>query len=1074
MATQTATILVSDIVASTDQRIALGEVRAEEVRRLHDRVLIDAAEHAGGTVIKGLGDGLLVLYPGASQAVTSAVVMQQSIHALARREKLDLAIRIGISSGDVTVEGGDCFGVPVIEASRLCSAAGSSEIFAAEVVTILVRGRGGHTIERLGPIDLKGLPEPVEVHRIGWEPVRGMADIRGATPYVGREFERRTLRERFAAAAGGAGGLVLVAGEPGIGKTRLITEVCRDVSTESGATVLIGGCHDGEVRAFAPFVEAFTDWLRATPLTEVKDVLGTEAATLARLVPAIRDAMPDLVSPAEVNSAEAEARLNDAIGQVLGRMGDIRPVVLVLDDLHWADSASVGLLRVVARRATTARLLVIGTYRDTDLDRRHPLSEALPLMRREVEPTRLALQGLPVESVQDLLQQIAEHDVPEAFAQMLASQTEGNPFFLREMLIHLTDVGALRFEDGLWVADDRIATAIPEGIREVVGHRLSQLSEHAQRVLGVGALFEVAFPLPVAADVAGLEEDEGLDAIDEALESQVVLATDTFDHYQFSHALFRQTLVGELNPSRQVRMHRSIAEALEKRLTGPPTPAQAPALAWHWQRSAALPGAERGVPALLVVADDATKRYAYREAFDAFTIALELLLDGDERAAGIHLSRAGAAINIHADEEVIVADVRVAAELISVADGDDIAADLVSNLVTQAMLTDDRSIGWALAKVGRRYLHEGRRDRTWARLRDAELHHDEFQDREHSGLPVDNEQRRELQAVVESLSPHDVEGLFYWPSSHAAALDFLAKDPPPMASFSAQWSVGNIAALTSLMHEGIVEHRRTANANMLLLFECVHARSLTVSGRHDDADQALAAAFADLSRVSPTSNAAFQTLAAASLIDFVRGRLPIALSIEQIAELSAHPDTRWVSVAVTATASVSCASDGDIDRAVAYIAEAAMSIDIAPGYVPNYSLIACMISQALWILDRTDHLALIERNLLIKVVEPDLRYPEVIPQLALARLCALDGRVDEARAWVGKAREVVISQATPPLGVQISHFEAELELRLGADGDPVRFRNAVQAARAACEHPAMAPWLTAFDALEQRCSTVWP
>ncbi len=175
--------------------------------------------------------------------------------------------------------------MPVIEASRLCSAAGTGEIFAADVVTMLVRGRGGFAIEPLGPRELKGLPDPIEVHRVGWEPLRGMADLRGPAPYVGREFERSTLRERFTAANNGAGGLVLIAGEPGIGKTRLITEVCRDVAADPGATVLIGGCHDGEVRAFAPFVEALTDWVRETPTSQVSTVLGNEAATLARLVP---------------------------------------------------------------------------------------------------------------------------------------------------------------------------------------------------------------------------------------------------------------------------------------------------------------------------------------------------------------------------------------------------------------------------------------------------------------------------------------------------------------------------------------------------------------------------------------------------------------------------------------------------------------------------------------------------------------------------------------------------------------------------------------------------------------------
>jgi len=1073
MAMQTATILVSDVVGSTDQRIALGEERAEEVRRLHDRILTDAAERAGGTVVKGLGDGLLVLYPGASQAVSSAVAMQQSVHALGRRERLEIAIRIGISSGDVTLEGGDCFGVPVIEASRLCAAAGSGEIFAADVVTALIRGRGGHAIDRLGPFDLKGLPEPVEVHRIGWEPVRGMADLRGPAPYVGREVERKTIRDRFTAATGGTGGLVLIAGEPGIGKTRLITEVCRDVAADPGATILIGGCHDGEVRAFAPFVEAFTEWLRATPLGEVTEVLGHEAATLGRLVPAIRDALPDVGAPAELSADEAEARLNDAIGQVLARMGDRRPVVLVLDDLHWADAATVGLLRVVARRAATARLLVIGTYRDTDLDRRHPLAEALPLLRREVEPARLALQGLPVEAVQEMLQQIAEHDVPEAFAQMLASQTEGNPFFLREMLIHLVDVGVLRFEDGLWVADDQIATAIPEGIREVVGHRLSQLSEATQRVLGVGALFEVAFPLPVAADVAGLEDDAGLDAIDEALEAQVVMATETFDHYRFSHALFRQTLVGELNPSRQVRMHRSIAEALEKRLTGPPTPAQAPALAWHWQRSAALPGAERGVPSLLVVADDATARYAYREAFDAFTVALELLLDGDERAAEIHLARARAGIRVHAGTEQILADARVAAEMIAESDGHQAAASAMADLVNDAWWIDERSTSWALAAIGRRYVDDGARDRTWAVLREAELQEFEFTDAEHSGLPLDDERRRELQAVLESLSPAEVERMIFMPSSRAATEAFLAKDPPPAARLGALWGAADIAGLVAHLEGGIADAEAVGNVNMLALMNALLARCFAVAGRHDEADLAMHRAFGALPRVLPTSNAAFQTLAGASMVGFVRGRLPAAISPDQLRDLSSHPETRWVSLAVISSLAVSSADSGDIDAAVDYLDQVVVGIDLAPGYAPNYPLIACWSSLALWMLGRTDHLHVIEHNLLTKVIEPDIRCLDIPPQLAVAQLCALDGRIDEARRWATAAHDLVASEGMPTLAVQIDQFLAELELRLGVDGDPQRFHRVVGTARAAITHPAMAPWSGVFDRLERRAEVLW-
>jgi len=1074
MGTQTATILVSDLVGSTELRAALGEDRAEEVRRLHDRALTEAAERAGGIVVKGLGDGLLVQFAGAAEAVGVAVAMQQAVDALGRREGLDLSIRVGVSSGDVTVEDGDCFGVPVVEASRLCAAAGSDEIYAAEVVTVLARGRGNHEIEPVGDLVLKGLPDPVAVHRIGWEPVRAVADLRGLAPYVGRADERRVLRERFDAAVTGTGGLVLIAGEPGIGKTRLITEVCRDVTVDPGATVLIGGCHDGEVGAYAPFVEALNDWLRSTPADEVARVLGGEAAVIGRLAPTVHGVLPDVAAPADLGPDEAEARLNDAIGQVFARMTEARPAVLVLDDLHWADAATVGLLRVVARKATAMPLLVVGTYRDTDLDRRHPLSEALPLLRREVEPTRLALHGLPAESVRELLERLADHEVPEAFASMLAEQTDGNPFFLREMLIHLTDVGALRFEDGVWVASADIANAIPEGVREVIGRRLSQLSETAQKVLGIGALFEVAFPLDVVAEVAKVDEDEALDAIDDALAAQIVLATEVFDRYVFSHALFRQTLVGELNPSRQVRTHRAIAEALDKRLTGPPSPAAAALLAHHWSESAAIPGAERGVPAALILAEDAAARYAHRDAFDAWSIALELLLEGDEREAEIRLCRARSGLAARIDPDVVVDDADVAATLIAAADGPDCAAEAMADLVLAAWYSADRLTGWRLAAIGRAHLDPERRDVVWARLREAELQEREFADEAHSGLPLDDADRRELQAVLETFDPADLDGLQFVPSSRAALRVYLAKDQPRAARTLALWAAVDLEDLIPDLDAMTSESAEQGNFNLLVLAQAITARALTMLGRHEEADRAIDVAYRNLHRVSEKSNAAFQSLAAASLMGYIRGRLPTQADFDLLTALSANPDTRWASLGVISTNAVIEAAAGNVATAVDFVDQSVVGIERAPGHAPNYPLIVCMVVEALWSLDRTDHLEVIEHNLMTKLIEPDLRYPEVLPPLAMARLCALTGRVDEAREWVTTAHAVVDEQATPPLAVHIAHVEAEWELRLGPDGDPDRYRDAIARARAGCDDPAMAPWLTRIDALETQAASTWP
>jgi class 3 adenylate cyclase len=1073
MATQTATILVSDLVGSTELRAALGEDRAEDVRRLHDRTLSEVAERAGGIVIKGLGDGLLVQFAGAAEAVGVAVAMQQAVETLGRREELDLSIRVGLSSGDVTIEDGDCFGVPVVEASRLCSAAGSGEIYAAEVVTVLARGRGSHTVEPVGDLELKGLPDPVPVHRIGWEPARAAADLRGVAPYVGRADERRILRERFDAATGGKGGLVLIAGEPGIGKTRLTTELCRDVAVDPGATVLVGGCHDGDVGAYAPFVEAITDWLRSTPVADVTRVLGTEASVMARLAPAVTKVLPDVSAPTDLGPDEAEARLHDAIGQVLTRLTEERPAVLLLDDLHWADAGTIALLRVAARKAIGIRLLVIGTYRDTDLDRRHPLAEALPLLRREVEPTRLALEGLPSEAVHELLERLADHEVPMGFASLLTAQTDGNPFFLREMLIHFTEVGALRFEDGVWVAADDIANTIPEGVREVVGRRLSQLSPTAQKLLEIGALFEVAFPLDVAAEVAKIDEDEALDAIDEALQAQIVLATEVFDRYAFSHALFRQTLVGELNPSRQVRTHRAIAEALDKRVAGRPSPEMAAVLARHWSQSAAIPGAERGVPAALIVAEDAAARYAHRDAFDAWSVALELLPDGDEREIEVRLGRARSGIAGKSDPDLVVEDARVAAEEIAALDGPDAAADAVSELVILAWSVGDRQSAWRLGAVGRAHLRAERRDPTWVRLRRAELQEAEFADPDHGGLPQDDAAQREVQAVMETFEAEQLVGLQFTASTRAVAAAFLAKDLPMATAVMARWATGDLAGIIAPAEETRVQAELEGNFDLVGLVNIIEARSLALLGRHDEADAAMDRARANLPRVPAGSNAAFQFFGAEWLIAYLRGATPAPVPAELLVDLESSPDTRWVTLAVVAANAYAAAFAGDVEEALTHIDHALVGVERAPGHAPNYGLIACGPVHALWVLQRTDHLDALEANIRTKLIDTGLQYPEYVNELALAQACALTGRVEEAREWVEKAHARVTEQGMTPLHVHIDAFEAEWELRLADDGDAGRCRSAIERARSGCTDPAMAPWLPRLDALEREAASRW-
>ena len=685
------------------------------MRRAHDRALVESAQANGGTVVKGLGDGVLVMFAGAAEAVAAGVAMQRAVDLLARSERLPLTIRVGVSAGDVTLEDGDCFGTPVVEASRLCAAADGGQVLVAEVVRVLARGRGGHEMTPIGELELKGLAEPVPTFDVAWEPAAGAADLRTRTPYVGREREREVLAGRIAAACDGTGGLVLVSGEPGSARPASPTRSAREFDD---VMVLFGGCHDGDVVAYAPFTEAITDWARRSPLDGVRDALGPDAAVIARIAPAIREALPDVGEPRPVPADAETARLHDAVGQLLTRLAAASPIVLVVDDLHWADEATVGMLRALGRvAARTRRRSSAPTARRTWTGGTRSPRRSRCCSARSSRPASRSTDSGPTTCVRCSSGSPATTCHPSS-PRLLATETDGNPFFLRETLLHLVDEGRLREENGVWVAAPG-DLGIPAGVRDVIGRRLSRLSPDANKLLTAGALFEVAFPLTIAAAVTKIDEDDALDAIDEALEARIVVASGEFDHYAFTHALFRHTLVEELNPSRQVRMHRAIAEAIEKDLRGAPDPATAATLARHYLHSAAMPGAERGVPYALAVADDAAARYARHEELAALRTATELLEDGDDRAVEVDCRIATAARYVETDPDQVLGAAERAARGLAAASGDDAAADFVADLI--AIPIEGATLRWRLADLARRWLHSDRRDEQWALVRECEL-----------------------------------------------------------------------------------------------------------------------------------------------------------------------------------------------------------------------------------------------------------------------------------------------------------------------------------------------------------------
>ncbi|HET7652026.1 MAG TPA: AAA family ATPase [Acidimicrobiales bacterium] len=633
----TVSVLFTDLVGSTEQRVRLGEDAADALRRVHDELVGAAVVGSGGTVVKRLGDGVMATFPAAADAVAAAVAIQQAIarHGAAVTDPgRRLAVRIGLSTGDVMVEGDDVHGTPVVEAARLCASALGGEILAAELVRMLARSRGVATFEPIGDVELKGLPEPVATCRVLWEPE---ADAGGARPplppllvgtpatgYVGRDGLRATLADAWRGVAAGGCRAVLLAGEPGVGKTRTAAELAR-LAYDEGAVVLYGRCDEDLGAPYQPFVEALTAYAMDAPPDGVH--LGRLPGELTRLVPELSEMVTGVGAPVASDPRSEEYRLFEATASWLVDAGRASGLVLVVDDLHWAARPTLQLLLHALRAASAerdARVLVVGTYRDTDIDRSHPLSDVLAELRRLPLVSRLSVDGLTEDEVVAFAEVAAGHELDDtirALARTVHAETDGNAFFVGEVLRHLVEVGAVRRDGDRWVVAAG-AVDVPEGVRDVVGRRVSRLSTDANTVLSVAAVVGREGDLDVVAEVVDLPEGAVLDAFDEGVRARLLEESDV-DRYRFAHALVRTTLYDELSATRRRRLHRRIAETLEKLHRD-----DVVALAYHSLQAGPDGGdATRAARYSMAAGDQALAQRALADAEVRYRTALELVDD---------------------------------------------------------------------------------------------------------------------------------------------------------------------------------------------------------------------------------------------------------------------------------------------------------------------------------------------------------------------------------------------------------------------------------------------------------------
>src|SRR5262249_14856077 len=396
------TLLFTDLVDSTELLQRVGDERAQRIFRAHHRLLKDTVTAHGGQEVKWLGVGLVTGVASASDAVRGAVAMEQVARRRAAGERLGL--RVGLHAGEALREETDYFGTPVVIARRLCEQAQAGQILSSGVVVGLLAGRQAFRFSELGPLELKGLATPITAYEV---PYQGEpAALLTQTPFVGRAAERARLGQRLRDARAGHGAVVLLEGEAGIGKTRTLEELA-ETSRAEGATVLWGRCYEGEAaRPYGPFAEALTEYVRRAPAETLRADLGLGASPLARLVPELRERLPDLSEPvAPQPDAERVPRLAGVV-QWLLPLRARTPTLVVVDDLHWADHGTVALLRHVARFAHRGRLLVLGAYRDVEIDGEHPLRDALGALPRETTYEQIGLTGLDPAARRERLENV--------------------------------------------------------------------------------------------------------------------------------------------------------------------------------------------------------------------------------------------------------------------------------------------------------------------------------------------------------------------------------------------------------------------------------------------------------------------------------------------------------------------------------------------------------------------------------------------------------------------------------------------------------------------------------------------
>lgn len=419
--------------------------------------------------------------------------------------------------------------------------------------------------------------------------------------------------------------IVFIGGEPGIGKTSLAVELARQAH-EQGAIVLFGSTGEEFCAPYQPWADALTHLVEHAP-GHILDQFSPYVGPLVQMVPRLADTLGQPHPPSPIDPEAARYVWFGAVEGMLRAAGNLAPVVLVLDDLQWADLPSLHLLRHVASSENPTRLLTIGVYREFGVGAIHPLAKLLGDARRWPNSERIELRGIDLQDLQAMMEQTAGRRLKNKGLMLrdaLLSETDGNPLFLAELLQHMMDVGSVWVDGGDWLTSDEFrADDLPVSVREVIGQRVARLGDPARRALMCASVMGRDFDFRLLASISDLGENDLLDILDAAIDAALVVNTGT-SKYSFVHAMVGHAIYDMLAPTRRARLHREVAEAIEQD-EHQRSDQKSIVLAHHWAETNDPDSAQKAIEHARAAGDQALRQLAPDEALRWYTRVNSLL-----------------------------------------------------------------------------------------------------------------------------------------------------------------------------------------------------------------------------------------------------------------------------------------------------------------------------------------------------------------------------------------------------------------------------------------------------------------